>query len=88
MLASQRNGTLYIGVTSNLIQRVWQHKNNFVSGFTQKHHVYNLVWYEFHEDMLFAITREKRMKDWHRKWKVALIEKANPHWDDLFKNLI
>jgi putative endonuclease len=88
ILASQRNGTLYIGVTSDLIQRAWQHKNNLVPGFTQVNHVHRLVWYELHQDMYCAITRGKRIKDWRRKWKIELIEKANPHWDDLFSSLI
>jgi len=84
ILASKRNGTLYIGVTSNLIQRVWQHKNNQVAGFTQKYNVHTLVYYELHEVMESAILREKQMKKWRRDWKIKLIEKSNPQWDDLW----
>ena len=87
ILASQRNGTLYTGVTSDLIRRVWQHKNDLVKGFTQQYQVHQLVWYELHGDMHAAITREKRIKNWHRQWKIELIEKANPHWDELYFNL-
>ncbi|MBL4608299.1 MAG: GIY-YIG nuclease family protein [Pseudomonadales bacterium] len=84
MLASKKNGTLYIGVTSNLIQRVWQHKNNQTPGFTQKYNVHILVYYEQHETMESAITREKQMKKWKRDWKISLIEKGNPKWEDLW----
>ena len=87
MLASQRNGTLYTGVTSDLSLRVWQHKNNLVSGFTKQYQVHNLVWYELHSDMFSAISREKQIKEWRRKWKIELIEKANPHWDDLYTDI-
>ena len=87
MLASKKNGTLYIGVTSNLIKRVWEHRNNVVTGFTQKYHVHNLVWYELHEEMTSAIIREKRLKKWRRAWKVELIEKDNPGWTDLYQNI-
>jgi putative endonuclease len=88
MLASQRNGTLYIGVTSDLIKRVWEHKQDFVEGFTKKHGVHDLVWYEQHEDMLAAITREKALKEWKRAWKLELIEKLNPEWKDLYEGLV
>jgi len=87
MLASKKNGTLYIGVTSNLIKRVWEHRNNVVTGFTQKYHVHNLVWYELHEEMTSAIIRGKRLKKWRRAWKVELIEKDNPGWTDLYQNI-
>ena len=87
MLASQRNGTIYTGVTSDLVQRVWQHKNNLVSGFTKQYQVHDLVWYELHSDMLSAISREKQIKEWRRKWKIHLIEKSNPHWDDLYMDI-
>jgi len=80
MLASMRNGTLYIGVTSDLIKRVWEHKQDFVEGFTKKHGVHDLVWYEQHEDMLEAVAREKALKEWRRAWKLELIEKMNPQW--------
>lgn len=73
LLASQRNGTLYIGVTSDLIKRVWQHKQDFVEGFTKQYGVHDLVWYEQHEDMLSAITREKTLKEWKRAWKLELV---------------
>ncbi len=78
ILANKRNGTLYIGVTSNLVQRVWQHKNDFVPGFSRRYGTHALVWYESHERMENAIVREKRLKDWRRAWKLELIEKENP----------
>ena len=87
MLASQRNGTLYIGVTSNLVGRVWQHKRDFVRGFTRDYGVHDLVWYEPHETMESALSREKAMKKWRRRWKVELIEEANPDWLDLYSSL-
>ena len=83
ILASRRNGTLYIGVTSDLVQRVWQHKNDLVEGFTKKYSVHMLVYYEWHEDMESAILREKRLKKWNRSWKLRLIEEINPDWQDL-----
>ena len=85
ILASQKNGTLYIGVTSHLVQRIWQHKNNYVEGFTKKYCVHMLVYYELHESMEFAIQREKQMKKWKREWKIRLIEEQNPNWDDLWE---
>jgi putative endonuclease len=88
ILASQRNGTLYIGVTSNLVQRIWQHKNNQVEGFTEKYGVHILVYFELLDDMLSAITREKQLKKWNRAWKLALIEKQNPTWQDLWLTII
>ena len=87
ILASKRNGTLYIGVTSNLIQRVWQHKNDLVEGFTKRYVVHTLVWYEGHETMESAIVREKAIKEWRRAWKLDLIEKRNPAWEDLYEEL-
>jgi putative endonuclease len=87
MMASERNGTLYIGVTSDLISRVWQHKNNIVEGFTEKYEVHVLVWYEPHENMESAITREKALKKWNRIWKLRLIEQFNPEWQDLYEQL-
>ena len=87
ILASKRNGTLYIGVTSNLVQRVWQHKNGLADGFTKEHGVERLVWYEVHGSMVEAITRERQMKRWKRDWKVRLIEEANPFWRDLYEEL-
>lgn len=88
MLASQRNGTLYVGVTSNLVQRVWQHKEGLAEGFTKKYGVKLLVWYELHETMESAIVREKAIKEWQRAWKIKLIEQANPEWDDLYAGLV
>jgi putative endonuclease len=87
MMASARNGTLYIGVTSDLLQRVWQHKNNVVEGFTQKYQVHLLVWYEVHNDIESAISREKALKKWNRIWKLRLIEQFNPEWQDLYYQL-
>ena len=87
MLASKPRGTLYVGVTSDLVQRVWQHKSDFVEGFTSRHGVHNLVWYEVHETMESAITREKALKKWNRTWKVRLIEEGNPAWADLYEGI-
>jgi putative endonuclease len=88
ILASKRNGTLYIGVTSNLIKRIWEHKNNLVKGFTERYNVHNLVWYELHDNMESAISREKMLKEWKRKWKLELIEGSNPNWNDLYDAII
>lgn len=88
ILASKKNGTLYIGVTSNLIQRIWQHKNKQVAGFTEKYNVHLLVYYEQHETMESAIGREKQMKKWKRDWKISLIEKDNPQWRDLWEDIL
>ena len=87
ILASKRNGTLYIGVTSNLIQRIWQHKNNQVEGFTKIYNVHLLVYFEQHEIMESAIIREKQLKKWNRDWKIKLIEKNNPNWGDLWLSI-
>ena len=87
MLASKRNGTLYIGVTNNLLERVNQHKNNLVDGFTKKYDVHNLVYYEAYKNINDAITREKCVKKWKRKWKLELIESFNPNWEDLYYTL-
>lgn len=88
MLASRRNGTLYCGVTNNLEQRVWEHKNGIVGGFTSKYAVNRLVWFDCHFDVNEAIAHEKRLKRWHRPWKIALIEGKNPDWRDLYHDLI
>jgi putative endonuclease len=88
ILASKRNGTLYIGVTSDLVQRVYQHKNDVNDGFTKQYQVHILVYYETHATMLDAITREKQLKKWNRAWKIALIEKENPQWLDLYPMII
>ena len=87
LLASKRNGTLYVGVTSNLVQRVWQHKNDMVEGFTKRYGVHTLIWYEVHETMESAITREKAIKRWKREWKIELIKRDNPSWRDLYDDL-
>ena len=84
ILASRRNGTLYTGVTSDLMRRIWQHKNNLADGFTKRHRIHSLVWYEVHPTMESALTREKRIKRWPRKWKLDLIEGVNPMWRDLY----
>lgn len=88
ILASERNGTLYSGVTSNLLERVWQHKNNQVDGFTKKYKIHHLVWYEPHVSMESAIAREKALKYWQRQWKIRIIEQFNPDWKDLYDELI
>lgn len=87
LLASRRNGTLYCGVTSNLVQRVWQHKSDFVEGFTRRYGVHTLVWYEIHETMESAIAREKSIKEWQRAWKLKIIEAMNPTWRDLYEDI-
>ncbi|MDO9311374.1 MAG: GIY-YIG nuclease family protein [Nitrosomonas sp.] len=87
LLASQRNGTLYIGVTSNLIQRIWQHREGLAEGFTKKYGVKTLVWYEQHATMESAIAREKALKKWNRAWKLRLIEETNPQWRDLWPEI-
>jgi putative endonuclease len=88
IMASKKNGTLYIGVTNDLIRRVYEHRNNLVEGFTQKYAVHLLVFYEIHNDINNAIQREKRLKKWNRAWKIELIEKENPEWNDLYNGLI
>ena len=88
ILASQRNGTLYVGVTSDLLQRIWTHKNHLAEGFTHQYNVDQLVYYELHADMQAAITREKQLKKWNRAWKIALIEKLNPAWHDLWTEIV
>jgi putative endonuclease len=88
LLASHYHGTLYAGVTSHLIQRVWQHRNDCFGGFTKRYRVHTLVWYEAHEDMYTAIVREKAIKRWHRAWKIRLIEAMNPQWKDLYPSIL
>jgi putative endonuclease len=88
ILASQRNGTLYTGVTSNLVRRVWEHKNDAKNGFSKRYGVHLLVYFELHSDMLSAITREKQIKKWNRAWKIRLIESVNPEWRDLWNEII
>ena len=87
LLASKRNGTLYVGVTSDLPGRIYQHKHRKVSGFTKQYSIYKLVWFEPHETMEAAITREKQIKEWKRAWKLELIEKMNPDWRDLYEDI-
>ena len=84
ILASKRNGTLYIGVTSDLVKRIGQHKNDLIEGFTRKYGVHMLVYYEQHAIMFEAIQREKQLKKWNRAWKISLIEEGNPGWQDLW----
>ena len=88
LLASRYRGTLYVGVTSDLVQRIWQHRQGLVEGFTQRYGVHMLVWFEQHATMLDAIAREKRIKDWKRAWKLELIETNNPRWRDLYDDLL
>jgi putative endonuclease len=87
-LASKRNGTLYIGVTSDLVKRGWEHPTNAVDGFTKKYGVHVLVYYEVHENMISAITREKQLKKWNRAWKLRLIEERNSAWRDLWPDIL
>ena len=88
ILASKRNGTLYIGVTSNLQKRAWEHKNDLVEGFTKRYGVHRLVYYELHGDIVSAIAKEKQMKKWNRAWKLELIERQNPNWKDLWEEIV
>jgi len=87
LLASQSNGTLYIGVTSDLVRRIWQHREGLIDGFTKQHQVKMLVWYEQHATMESAISKEKAMKKWRRQWKLSAIEKNNPGWNDLWDEI-
>ncbi len=84
IMASGRNGTLYTGVTSNLVGRTWLHREHIAEGFTKEYEIGKLVWYELHGDMVSAITLEKQIKKWNRAWKVRLIEESNPYWNDLW----
>ncbi|WP_233431171.1 GIY-YIG nuclease family protein [Lysobacter enzymogenes] len=88
LLASAKRGTLYIGVSSNLIQRIWQHREHLNEGFTERYDVTRLVWYELHETMESAIAHEKRLKKWKREWKIDLIEQTNPDWRDLWQDIV
>jgi putative endonuclease len=87
MLASKRNGTLYIGMTDDLVKRVWQHRNDLIPGFTKRYSVKTLVWYEAHESRETAFARERQLKKWNRVWKLELIERANPAWRDLWEEV-
>jgi putative endonuclease len=88
LLASRQRGTLYVGATSDLIKRVYEHQHDVVEGFTRRHGVHTLVWYELHETMEAAILREKRIKAWQRAWKLQLVESANPDWNDLYPGIL
>ncbi|PKN37992.1 MAG: endonuclease [Deltaproteobacteria bacterium HGW-Deltaproteobacteria-2] len=88
ILASKKNGTLYTGVTSDLVKRIWEHKNDLVEGFTRRYKVHNLVWYELHDDIDAAIEHEKNVKEWKRAWNVRLLEKDNPNWNDLYDSIL
>jgi putative endonuclease len=88
ILASQKNNVLYIGVTNNLIKRIYEHKNNLVDGFTSQYKVHKLVYFEESNDIQTTILREKRIKKWNRQWKERLIKKMNPNWKDLYENLV
>jgi len=88
ILTNARNGTLYTGVTSNLVKRIWEHKNNVVEGFSKQYSTHFLAYFEMHEDMPNAITREKQIKRWKRAWKIRLIEEANPYWRDLYPEIV
>jgi putative endonuclease len=88
ILASRWNGTLYVGVTSDLVKRVWEHKHDVAGGFTRKYRVHDLVWFEQHATMELAIAREKSIKEWKRAWKIQLIEQTNPKWVDLYPDII
>ena len=87
IMASKRTGTLYVGSTSDLIKRVWEHKNKLIPGFTAKYNVHMLVYYEIHETYVEAARREKRFKNWCRQWKLNLIESLNPEWGDLYEEI-
>ncbi len=88
ILASRKKGTLYIGVTSDLVKRIYEHKNDLLEGFTRQYKVHNLVYFEITESIESAIAREKKLKKWNREWKIRLIEKSNPEWRDLYAELI
>jgi len=87
ILTSRKNGTLYVGLTNSLLRRIYEHKNNLIEGFTKKYKIHILVYYEEYDDIKNAITREKQIKKWNRKWKLNLIEKNNPFWKDLYSEL-
>jgi putative endonuclease len=88
IMASRRNGTLYIGVTSDLIKRIWAHRSDAVEGFTKRYGVHTLVYFEMHDSMREAIAREKALKEWKRAWKIRLIEESNPAWRDLYPEIV
>lgn len=84
LLSSKKYGTIYIGITNNLVRRIYEHKNKEIKGFTKKHNVIRLVYFEMHENIENAIIREKQLKNWKREWKIDLIKKDNPYWEDLY----
>jgi putative endonuclease len=88
IMASDRNGTLYIGVTNHIARRAWEHRSDFVEGFTKRYGVHRLVYVEFHATMPLAIQREKQLKKWRRAWKIRLVEEFNPQWRDLYEDLL
>jgi putative endonuclease len=88
ILASQRHGTLYVGVTNNLVRRIYEHREKLIEGFTSQYNVTRLVWFDQTDSIEEAITHEKRLKRWRREWKIELIEKNNPAWDDLYERIL
>lgn len=88
MMSNKQDGVLYIGVTSDIVKRVYEHKNGFVDGFTKQYNLKNLVYYEIYDDIEEAIKREKQLKNWHREWKIELVNKQNPHWEDLYESIL
>jgi putative endonuclease len=88
ILANKPNGTLYVGVTNDVVRRVWEHKSDAVDGFTKQYSIHRLVYAEFHETMPLAIVREKQVKKWRRKWKIEMIERDNPEWRDLYEEMV
>ncbi len=88
ILANKKDGSLYVGVTGNLRNRIYEHKKEMIDGFTKKYHIHRLVYYEYTDDIYAAMKREKQLKNWKRKWKIDLIEKGNPEWDDLYETLL
>jgi len=88
MMSNKQDGVLYIGVTSDIVKRVYEHKNDFVDGFTKQYNLKNLVYYEVYDEIEEAIKREKQLKNWHRDWKIELINKQNPHWEDLYESIL
>jgi putative endonuclease len=87
ILASRRNGTLYVGSTTDLVKRIWEHKKKIIPGFTTKYNVNQLVYYEIHQNIIEAARRERRLKNWCRKWKLNIIEQLNPSWRDLYDEI-
>jgi putative endonuclease len=88
IVASKRNGTLYVGVTDDLVRRVWQHKEGLIKGFTSRYRCKLLVWFDSTDDVASAIQREKQIKEWKRRWKLRIIEETNPDWDDLYDSIV